>query len=89
MTYTDEEQKQIEDAAKEYSKSLLNDNFSAAFYSSAMQQIIESRIKAAKIEENESMLKMAERHMDSRAIIVLKDRINELKKCFQKNIKNG
>ena len=30
------------------------------------------------IEENESILKMAELHMDYRAILVIKDRINQL-----------
>lgn len=34
------------------------------------------------IEENESILKMAELHMDHRAIMVLKDRITELKQMI-------
>lgn len=61
MTYTDEELKQIEDAAKEYAneicakkdtlgKCFAVEDFMSVYKSNTMQQIIESRIKAAKIE---------------------------------------
>ena len=83
MTYTDEEYKQIEDAAKEYSLNIkqwvyAENTFKDAFQSLAIQSILESRIKQAKIDLLESALNWSNEVNDT--CEYLQHKLNELKK---------
>ena len=82
MTYTDEELKLIEKSEKEfYQESSLDDsgemsNFESAFQSEAMQSILESRIKSAKIELLEELDGERLNYIKG----VIEDKLNKLKK---------